>query len=154
MAQTQPHKYNSWFEANLWSVWDEFLEELGIDWGTPMMFTGWSEIYNQKILQLTKFENLFRKYRKTPVILSNAITYSHDKKKCTFEEYLQEDMHMLNLPIDMTTWKHIWEQQLHGAPRWWNGGNGNSTTTAEDGDGDAEELQQVDPNAIYNWRGV
>merc|ERR1712070_1226657 len=86
LATKDPSKYGKGFEKNLAGIGEMFLSDI-IDWTKPMMFTGWSEIFNKKATELTSKQAMLRQYGEREVILSNAITYSHDKKYCSFAEY-------------------------------------------------------------------
>ncbi|CAD7957586.1 unnamed protein product [Amoebophrya sp. A25] len=65
-----------------------------LDWSKPMMFTNWH--MNAELQERTRKENMLQEFGNKTVILSNAVTYSHEKKRCSFAEYV-EDFSIANL---------------------------------------------------------
>jgi hypothetical protein len=58
-----------------------------LDWDQPIVFTNYDG--NREIVELTKRKRMLEDYGGKKVILSNSITYSHDKRETSFREYVR-----------------------------------------------------------------
>eukprot|EP00392_Amoebophrya_sp_AT5.2_P004474 g4482.t1 len=58
-----------------------------LDYSEPMMFTNWR--LNKHLQRRTQKANMLREFGEKEVILSNAVTYSHEKKRVSFSEYVR-----------------------------------------------------------------
>ena len=103
----------------------------------PILFTNFKEHHERharrdrlkSVYELTAKPAMMQRYAEKEVVLSNAITYSHDKKRCSFQQYVDSDMQVpdLHTALSMdakTTWylcgDNFWNDVLehYWRPTW------------------------------------